>query len=82
MPLVTNSLRGGHTHTNIHTHKHTHKHTHTQTHTQTCTHTYTHMQHAHANTHTYTYNCLVKSNLRNQACSWFKYCVCKLSTKA
>ena len=33
MPLVINSLRGGHTH--IHTHTLTHTHTHTNTHTHT-----------------------------------------------
>ena len=34
MPLVTNSFRGGYTHTHTHTHVRTHMHTHA--HTQTC----------------------------------------------
>ena len=40
MPLLINSLRGGHTH--IHTHAHTHTRTHTHTHAHTHTHTQTH----------------------------------------
>ena len=62
--LVTNNLRGGHTHTHTtHTHKtHTHNtHTHTHnththnTHTHTHTHTNTHAQHTHIHTqHTHT----------------------------
>ena len=39
MPLVINSLRGGHTHTLTHTQTHTHRHTNTHINTHTYTQT-------------------------------------------
>ena len=58
MPIVINSLRGGHTHT----------HTHTLTHTHTNTHTHTHI-HTHTHTQTHILMICTGSILRNQVCT-------------
>ena len=63
MPLVVNSLEGGHTYTHTQTHTHTHTHTHTSnTHTQT--------------THKHIQTCILTSQtkafIRNKMCAWFK----------
>ena len=79
MPLVINSLRGGHTltHSLTHSHTHTHTHTHTRTHTHTNTSTNTHTQ-TQAQTITHT-DVHTETILRNQvytglwpAHTWFK----------
>ena len=78
MPLVTNSLGGGHTgkracaHTHIHTHTHTHTHTHIHTHTYIHTHIHTHM-------HTCRY--LPRKNFEKPGASWPQDLGNKISTR-